>query len=796
MTDTNLNFKKAQQAHQQGNLAAAENLYQAVLQQNHKHGDSLQFMGLLQAQKGNLKGAISYLEEAVRVNPQNPVLWHNLGEAQRRLSQMHKALDSLNQALKLAPDFFEALYSRATVLGALERFEEAEAEYKNLLKKQPNNNKACSNLGAILIRTDHLDEARHWIQKAVSRGQKTAQNLTNLGVIFDQQKKHDQAKHFFQSALEVDPQFILARLNLGALLCQEKSFAAAKTHFQKVLSSSVHHEKAWLGLAEIEVQNGLIGTALDLLITGLKHLPQNPHLHHRLATLFQQVKEIKEASKHFQLTLQSQPDHLPALHGLAALNEKQGNLEAAFELYARLLQLRPECDLLRLHIDLLTPVLLQEDTDGPAHEEKILQILDQWQKKGLNFNLDDLAFFTGQSNFMHTYQTQGNGKRMREKMVALFRPHLQCYEPLPNLQEKPHIGFLITQGHEFIFAKSVCGILNHLSQEKYQITLFCNQLGFDKSIQPYLNNPEIKVVHIPGYVPDSAEIVHQAACDILNFWEISTDCQNFFLPFYRLAPIQTLSWGWPMTSGNSEVDYYLSSKHLETEDGDKNYTEALHRFSVLPTYYYRPEVPAIFKTREELGFSTDEHLYFCSQNLFKIQPDFDMVVQKILKADPQGRFLFFADKLPHVHKNMTERIQRHCPEVFDRIEFVARRPFAEYLNLVHIVDLVMDPFHYVGANTSYDAFAVETPVMTLPSDFHRGRHTYAAYQEMGILDAVATDPDDYVAKAVYFATHPQERKALGQRIVAACDILFENMQIVREYEAFFDEQLALLNNKA
>jgi predicted O-linked N-acetylglucosamine transferase (SPINDLY family) len=100
---------------------------------------------------------------------------------------------------------------------------------------------------------------------------------------------------------------------------------------------------------------------------------------------------------------------------------------------------------------------------------------------------------------------------------------------------------------------------------------------------------------------------------------------------------------------------------------------------------------------------------------------------------------------------------------------------------------MLDTIHFGGGNTSYEAFALGVPIVTLPSPFLRGRITYAQYKMMGIEDPIAATPEEYVTKAVKLGTDPEARQAASELILAASDVLYENAQAVRGLEDFFKE---------
>jgi pyruvyl transferase EpsO len=98
---------------------------------------------------------------------------------------------------------------------------------------------------------------------------------------------------------------------------------------------------------------------------------------------------------------------------------------------------------------------------------------------------------------------------------------------------------------------------------------------------------------------------------------------------------------------------------------------------------------------------------------------------------------------------------------------------------------MLDTIHFCGFNTSLEAFAVGTPVVTLPGEFQRGRHTLAFYKEMGLLDCVADSPGRYVEIAVRLGTDRVYREAVKAKILAHHQVLYENADVIREFERFF-----------
>jgi predicted O-linked N-acetylglucosamine transferase (SPINDLY family) len=109
---------------------------------------------------------------------------------------------------------------------------------------------------------------------------------------------------------------------------------------------------------------------------------------------------------------------------------------------------------------------------------------------------------------------------------------------------------------------------------------------------------------------------------------------------------------------------------------------------------------------------------------------------------------------------------------------------ASYLRLVATVDVLLDPFHFGGGNTSYEAFAAGIPLVTLPSRFLRGRITSALYAMMGFDDLIAATSEDYVRLAVELGTDPDRRMACQKQILSLNQPLFDNAKGAQQLGEF------------
>jgi protein O-GlcNAc transferase len=292
---------------------------------------------------------------------------------------------------------------------------------------------------------------------------------------------------------------------------------------------------------------------------------------------------------------------------------------------------------------------------------------------------------------------------------------------------------------------------------------------------------------VPQQLDEARRQIGALELDILFYQDIGMEPFSYFLAYSRLAPVQCVSFGHPDTTGIPTMDWWVSNDLYETANADSHYSERLFRLRGLGSlaYYYRPQLPERPRSRADHGLGAEDHLYICPQNLFKFHPDMDALIAAILRADPCGKLLLVQAKIAHWDRLLKQRFMAGMPDVMDRIVFMPRMNTADYVNLIALSDVMLDTVHFNGMNTSLEAFAVGTPVVTLAGEFQRGRHTQAMYRRMGLDDAICRDAAQYVAMAVRLGTDAGARAEMSARILAWHHVLYEDMNVVREFERFF-----------
>jgi CRISPR-associated protein Csy1 len=261
----------------------------------------------------------------------------------------------------------------------------------------------------------------------------------------------------------------------------------------------------------------------------------------------------------------------------------------------------------------------------------------------------------------------------------------------------------------------------------------------------------------------------------------------------RLAPVQACGWGHPTTTGLRNVDYFLSSQAMEPADAAGHYRERLALLPGLGTRYGVPPASGPAE-RSEFGLPADAVLYLVPQSLFKIHPDNDALLARVIAADPRGKLVFFAAQYDAINAafraRMAASLAAQGMALDERAIFLPYMTHAQYLRVNACCDVMLDTLHWSGGNTSLDAIASGLPVVTLPGRFMRGRQSAGMLEMLGVgRELVARDEDDYLAKAAAIAAKPELRAELSARMTAGHPLLFGRDEPIRALEDFLERAI-------
>lgn len=667
------------------------------------------------------------------------------------------------------------------------QFPQAEEAYRKVLRNDPLNADALHLLGVLFHQTGKNEAAVEYIGRAISRNPSHALFHNNLGAAYQALGRLPEAHASLTRALCLKPDYVDAHNNLGAVLHGLGRLPESQSHYIAALRLRPDLAAAHNNLGNVVKDQGHAAEALACYQRALQLNPQFAEALNNIGSVLQEQGRLSEAEDFYHRAQRVRPEYAAAWNNLGNVYRDQGKWSESVSCFERALALEPH-DGLRIKAALVTPVIVESADAISQHRDQIASNLARLLNQTLS--VADPVFEVGLTSLYLTYHGRDD-RELQSGMAALYAratPSLtstasHCTQGrLTAVQGPIRIGFISRHFHNHSNARLNVGLVRTLSRQDFRVVLL-RFPGHDDAYGSFVEQSADEVVTLAVHLETARRQIAELQLDVLFYTDIGMEPLTYFLAFARLAPVQCTTWGVPATTGIPAIDYFISSVDLEPAAAGRHYTERLVRLENLPTFYYPPQTtPA--KSRAELGLNEHASLYVCPQSLFKIHPEFDGLIGNILRADRRGEVLLLAGQQPYWTELLSQRLMSAMPDVADRVKFLPRQSAENFLHILRTADVLLDPIHFGGGNTTYEAFEFGTPIVTWPGEFMRGRVTYACYRKLGVMDCVAADRDEYVRIAVRLANDRPWRDQIRDRILAAKHVLFENAAAVRELEYF------------
>jgi len=401
------------------------------------------------------------------------------------------------------------------------------------------------------------------------------------------------------------------------------------------------------------------------------------------------------------------------------------------------------------------------------------------------------------TNFFHLAYHARENLELMKNTSDLFRqiiPNINYVSKNINKQKKQKkikLGFISEFLTKHTVGKLFGGLIKNIDRKKFDIIIFHTHKTKKSLIKNEIDNHSNKVINLSNRIKKQHEQVEKENLDIIFYPEIGMSSITYFLAFARLAPVQIVSWGHPETTGINTIDYFLSSTLLEPNNVKKKYSERLICLSQFPLYYEPPKNLGSLKNRKDLKLPENARLYGCPQSLFKLHPDFDLILAKILFQDPEGYIVLIGreNKEKYWSEILKKRWSKNFSILNKKVLFTNKLSLLEFISLCKCVDVLLDPLHFGGGNSFLESMLVGTPSITMPGTHLKTNIVAAAYKQMKILSPpIVQSSKEYINLAVKLAQDSKKNFSLREESkTAANKYLYNNLKALKEFEQFLEE---------
>ena len=546
-----------------------------------------------------------------------------------------------------------------------------------------------------------------------------------------------------------------------------KIFSEALTKFSQ--SDFNGARKLWMKILEYNPSN--ISTVKNIMLT-----------YHKENNILQTEKYLKKLLKiKFEMS-----DILTML--ILNLEEQDKNIEAKYFIKEGIKK-KILNDHWRVQMITLCPIIKHDSEEIKNVRKEISEDIIGFLNSNNNLNLNIDNNLVRSPHFAFSYDGFCN-LEFNKNCVKFYRkiyPELnKKYKLKHNNSKKINIGFVSEYLTDHTIGKLFKGIIFKLSKVDFKVIIFHTEKTKRGSIlSDFLSlekKGQIKNIFLEKGFKNKQNQILNEGLDILFYPEIGISLELYFLSFIRLAKIQMTTWGHPETTGNNSIDYFLSSTHIEADNSKYNFSEVLMCSESLPMYYYPPKINKKLN-EEELN---KKNMYSCPQSLFKIHPEFDKVIKKILEQDKKAVIYFIKDYHKTLYKKLLKRFKEKSKIDLGRIKFLDPLSWEEYVNHCGQASVLLDPLYFGAGNSFYESLYYGTPTITKPTSHTKSRLVLGAYNQMNINDLefspIVNSIDEYANQAIEVCNSGNLKKINENLKDKAIKKLYENFNCVLDFE--------------
>jgi len=359
--------------------------------------------------------------------------------------------------------------------------------------------------------------------------------------------------------------------------------------------------------------------------------------------------------------------------------------------------------------------------------------------------------------------------------------------PAPPKRSRKRVVYVSAYTYEHTVTRLFGPLLTRLDPDVVETHLLQLEPATDAHTQSLLAG--VAQVHKgPREARAWCELIVALAPDLIVYSDVGMHPLTQGLAALRLAPVQAVLWGHPVTTGLPTVDFFLSSEWFEPPGAERQYSERLVRLPGLGAGLVGPTSPTRVPRSWPARGARDFVELLCAQSVFKQLPTQVDAMISILAAAPNARLHLtpHADALARVAwgKQLGSRLRSAGGDPESQLVLHPLLPLDEFRGLAAHCDLGLDTCGWSGGMSALDQLGEGLPVLSVPGDSMRSRQTSALLQRLDVPELISRDLADYCDRALALIADSSLRQALRERIVAHRERLYNTGPVHRAFADF------------
>ena len=700
-----------------------------------------------------------------------------LGVIALQTGRPETAVELIGKAIALHEAVAAAHNNRAIALQKLGRTDAALAGFDRALALQPDYAEAHNNRGELLREFGRPDEALEGFDTAIALNPDYAVAHNNRGIILRKAGRLEEALATYDTAIALQPDYAAAYANRGNALLDLGRAEAALASYDTAIALAPDDAEAHKGRGNALTDLERPKEALVSYDRAIALRPNYAEAHCDRGSALRTLERPQEALAAFDRAIALKPGDPGPYFYRGELLRFEGRTDDAVASLEAGVAADPLHGPSRLAACLAhLPVIYRSEAEMPLRRRRYVTALERLGERGDGPRGDALGHRRDRHRSRSICPIRARTTWCRKPCTAGWFAGFWRKPSRRRRWRRVHrraraFGWALSAGSSVRTRCSSCsceGWLTEIDRDRFEV------IGFHTSahVGPRDDTglPACAIGSCKTWPRKTAwrEAIAEAAPNVLLYPEIGMDPTAGWLAAQRLAPVQCVAWGHPVTTGMPTVDYFLSSDLMEPPDaGDPLYRAHGATASAWRCITRRTEIRRWRSTARRSGWS---RMFRCSGRASRCS-SICRATTGSSRASRQAvgdcRFVFVTTVTRALTAMFRERLGRAFAACgLDAEQYcmiLPAMPHDRYIGVAGLADVILDPPGWSGGKSTLDCLVLNPAIVTLPGRFMRGRHTAAILRQIGCEATIAGSPDEYVAIAARLAAMPRGGHGCGRQ---------------------------------
>jgi Flp pilus assembly protein TadD len=249
-------------------------------------------------QHSNPQEAVNAFRQAALIDPKDPEPHLLAGSTLEQLKNP-EAEQEYQLALSIDPNSADAMTALTNFYMVQHRFADAESLLRKLAVLHPNDASVHIQLGRMLAIAGKNDDAIAELQSGLKRDPSDVRARRDLADVYVASRKYAEAEQIYRTLLQQSPNDAALHHLLGRALMQEKKFGEAEKELAQSIQLKPDSGEAYGDLAIAANGNKDYPLVIKSLDARAKYLSENPLTYFLRATAYDNLRDVKDASKYY-----------------------------------------------------------------------------------------------------------------------------------------------------------------------------------------------------------------------------------------------------------------------------------------------------------------------------------------------------------------------------------------------------------------------------------------------------------------------------------------------------------------